>query len=114
MSIRSLACLPFFLWSALTGEAQLIEDFSDGDFSAAPSWRGSYADWTINAALQLQSSNTVPNSSFYLSTASVLATSAQWEVYVNLAFNTSSANYTDIFLTASDSNLAVPSTTGYF
>lgn len=94
--------------------AQLTENFSDGNFTANPSWVGNTADWIVNANLQLQSNNTTASSSFYLSTASTLATSTQWEFYVRLNFNTSSANYVDAYLTASASDLSATTTTGYF
>ena len=64
--------------------------------------------------MQLQSNNTVASSTFYLSTASTLATTAQWEFYCNLTFNTSSTNYADVFLTASASDITLNTTTGYF
>ncbi|MEX0635554.1 MAG: lamin tail domain-containing protein, partial [Ferruginibacter sp.] len=41
-------------------------------------------------------------------------TNAQWDFFCQLAFNTSGANYTDIFLTASASDLTQAATTGYF
>ncbi len=92
---------------------QVNENFSDGDFTNNPSWIGNTTDWTITSG-QLQSNNTVANSTFYLSTANNLATTTQWEFYVHLNFNTSSANYVDVFLTASASDLTLNSTTGYF
>ena len=68
----------------------------------------------MNAALQLQSNNTVVNGAYYLSTASTKATTAQWDFYSQLTFNTSSANYVDVFLTASASDLNSAALTGYF
>jgi len=81
---------------ALYATAQLADNFSDGDFSSNPAWGGNTADWIVNSALRLQSNNTVANSSFYLSTPSTVATGTQWELYVQLAFNPSSANYVDM------------------
>jgi hypothetical protein len=95
-------------------KAQLTESFSDGNISADPVWLGNSSDWIINAGLQLQSNNVIPNSSFYLSTINNIATNAQWEFYINLSFNTSSANYVDVFLTASASDLTAATTNGYF
>lgn len=94
--------------------AQLTENFADGDFSANPPWGGSTADFVVNSSLQLQSNNMVASSNFYLSTANTKATSTQWDFYCQFTFNTSSANYTDVYLTASDANLTAASTTGYF
>lgn len=108
-----LTLLATFLFSAVT-IAQLTENFSDGDFTNNPSWTGNNADWIVNASGQLQSNNTVANSTFYITTPSTLATEAQWEFYVNLGFNTSSTNYVDIFLTASSNDLSATSTNGYY
>ena len=94
--------------------AQLNENFGDGDFTSGPAWTGNTSDFIVNASQQLQSNNVTANSSFYLSTASTLATRAQWEFFVQLAFSTSGANYVDVYLIASQSDLTQPATTGYF
>ena len=94
--------------------AQFTENFSDGDFTSNPAWEGGTTDWVVNASQQLQSNNTVVNSSYYLSTPSTQATEAQWEFLVQLNFNTSSANYLDVFLIASASDLPQTATSGYF
>lgn len=103
-----------FLLLGLGTKAQFSENFSDGDFSSNPAWVGGTTDFTVNASQQLQSNNLVANAAYYLSTASTKATTAQWDLWVNLTFNTSSTNYVDIFLTASASDLSATATTGYF
>ena len=114
MKIKNIICIVAALQLTNNLQAQFSDNFNDGDFTANPVWTGNTADWIVNTSLQLQSNNTVANSSFYLSTASSLAISAHWELYVQLDFNTSSANYADIFLTASASDLTSNNTTGYF
>ncbi|MFN2438305.1 MAG: lamin tail domain-containing protein [Chitinophagaceae bacterium] len=99
---------------SFTAAAQVNENFSDGNFTENPIWVGNTPDWIVNAGGQLQSNNTVANNAFYLSTANTLATGAQWDFYVRLNLNTSSLNYTDVFLTASASDLTSSATTGYF
>ena len=94
--------------------AQLTESFTDGDITTNPAWSGGLTDFTVNPAFQLQSNNSIVNSTYYLSTASTLATTAQWEFYHQISFNPSSANYTDVFLTASASDLTATTTNGYF
>ncbi|MFZ1527667.1 MAG: lamin tail domain-containing protein [Ferruginibacter sp.] len=108
--------LPLVLLLAATMQAgaQFSDNFSDGDFTNNPAWGGGTADFIVNTSQQLQSNNTVANAAYYLSTASTKATTAQWDLYVNLTFNTSSTNYVDIFLTASASDLSAAATTGYF
>lgn len=100
--------------SVLCSKAQVSESFTDGNYTANPIWSGSAGSWIVNASGQLQSSNTVANSSFYLSTASTLAVNSQWEFYVRINFNTSSLNYTDVYLLATSSDLSAVNTTGYF
>ncbi len=114
--MRKKISLPFILllFFAMAASAQVTENFNDGDFTANPVWTGSASDWIVNTSFQLQSNNTAANSSFYISTANTLATEAQWEFYTKLSFNTSSANYTDIFLTASANDLTAATTNGYF
>ncbi len=114
MAKKLLLFLQVILTSYLISHAQVSENFTDGDFTNNPSWTGNTGDWRINSTLQLQSNNTNTNGSFYLSTPNTLATTAQWAFYVNLTFATSGANYTDIYLITSASDLTAISTTGYF
>jgi hypothetical protein len=99
---------------ALQADGQFADNFSDGDFLNNPTWVGNTSDWIINAERQLQSNNTTVNSNFYLSTPNTKATIAQWDFWVRLSFNPSGANYADVYLTASQSNLTLANTTGYF
>ena len=101
-------------FSCFIASAQFTDNFNDGDFTANPAWVGGTASFTVNAAFQLQSNNTTASSNFYLSTASAKATTAQWDFYCQFTFNTSGTNYTDVYLTASASDLTNTNTTGYF
>ncbi|MEO6820895.1 MAG: lamin tail domain-containing protein [Ginsengibacter sp.] len=104
--------LLIFVHSAI--KAQVVENFSDGDFTANPAWVGGVSDFIVNGNFQLQSNNSVANSTYYLSTASTMATVAEWDFWVSLDFNPSSANYVDVYLAASASDLSLNSTSGYF
>lgn len=114
MTNRVLLTFFLTLCFAQSADAQLADNFNDGDFTNNPSWVGNTADWIVNPSLQLQSNNAVANSTFYLSTASTLVTTAEWEFWCQITFNPSSANYTDVYLTASGSDLTLNVTTGYF
>lgn len=96
------------------GYSQFTDNFNDGDFTTNPTWIGNVSDWTVNPSLQLQSNNTIASSTFYLSTASTKATVAEWEFYTQITFNPSGANYIDVYLTASASDITLNTTTGYF
>jgi len=94
--------------------AQLNETFSDSNFTQNPIWAGTENSFLVNSNHQLQSNNSLPNAVFYLSTPNSIASNAQWKFFVQLAFNTSSLNYTDVYLIASNSNLTNSGNTGYF
>jgi hypothetical protein len=114
MNKKLLYFLPLLLLLSAVSQAQFTESFTDSNFTSAPKWIGDTSNWIINSSYQLQSNDTLANDTFYLSTPSTLATTAQWEFYTKLSFNTSSANYVDVYLTASSSNIKQPTTTGYF
>ncbi len=99
---------------SITSIAQIQESFDDGDFYHQPTWSGVDSAWLVNAQNQLQTRSSTTNGSFYISTINTKATVAQWEFWIKISFNPSSANYVDVFLTASDSNLLIPGLTGYF
>ena len=97
--------------------AQLTEDFSDNNITNNPSWMGDDSVFTlldVAGDLQLRSNKTIASSSFYLTTPSTQVTGGQWEFYTYLNFNTSSANYTDIYLTSNQANLLNTAISGYF
>ncbi|MEO5650084.1 MAG: lamin tail domain-containing protein [Ginsengibacter sp.] len=107
-------CLIIFLIPGSITKAQITENFSDGDFTNSPEWIGNVSDFVVNNSYHLQSNNTIANHTFYLSTVNTLATNAQWEFWVKMAFNPSSANYIDVYLTASASDVSLNATYGYF
>jgi hypothetical protein len=94
--------------------AQVSDNFLDGDFTNDPVWALSIPDsWVVDEG-RLKSNLSVANAAFYITTPSANATNAQWEFWVNLQFNTSSANYVDVFLMVDQSNLLSTTLNGYF
>ncbi len=110
-----ILCLFIFLPFSLS--AQLFDDFSDGDFTNNPAWSGNTADFIIvdvNGNNMLRSNSDSASSNFYLSTPNTLIKDCQWEFYVNLQFNTSGANFVDVYLTSDSANLKAVNNNGYF
>src|SRR5688572_16370078 len=99
--------LPFF------AIAQLQDNFSDGDFTANPTWTGDVSLFTVNAAQQLQSNGPAATATGYLVTPSEVNIGAEWEFWVNLKFATSGANLAEVYLMSDAQNLA-GSLNGYF
>ena len=102
-----------FLGLVYTLNSQTLDDFTDGDFTNNPSWTGNAGDFTV-INNQLRSNSIVASTSFYLSTPSALVNNCQWEFWCNLQFNTSSANWVDVYLLADQSNLMATNLNGYF
>ncbi|MBC7413151.1 MAG: lamin tail domain-containing protein [Bacteroidia bacterium] len=99
--------------SALCTQAQFTDGFTDGDFTSNPTWTGDVADYTV-VTNKLRSNNSVINSTFYLSTPSTAIINTQWELGVNLQFNTSGPNLVDIYLTSNQANLKATNLNAYF
>lgn len=92
--------------------AQVIEDFSDGDFTANPEWSGTIDKFTIENE-QLRSNSGTSNDTFYLSTPNTKCTDVEWRFKVHMKLNTSSANYTDFVLMTDNPNPNIANS-GYF
>lgn len=93
--------------------AQVSDDFSDQDFKQDPTWVGDTSSWQIVSGA-LKSNHVVASSQFYLSTPSQLVKNTEWSLLVNLQFNTSSANYVDIYLVSDSANVQSKGRNGYF
>lgn len=91
---------------------QVIDSFSDGDFINNPTWGGEESVWIIDNG-KLRSNSLTINNNFFLSIPSSMSLDAQWEWWMNLKFNTSSSNYTDVVL-ISDKEEVKNNFNGYF
>jgi len=89
----------------LSASAQFYDDFSDGNFSANPAWKGVDSLWDVQNG-QLVSNAHTPNFTFSLSTPSQAIRHTVWEWYCQLQLNTSAQNYVEVQL-VSDSNSAI-------
>ncbi|MNV09188.1 hypothetical protein D3C71_996770 [compost metagenome] len=91
---------PLFAWN------QVMDDFSDGNFTANPIWAGTDAQYIVNSSQELQLSNSVAATS-YLATPHLLSSldNKQWEILVRQTFAPSSSNFGRVYLTASSADL---------
>ena len=109
-----LFLLLLFVSSFKHSFAQFTDNFSDGDFTNNPTWNSDVpANWIIDNG-RLRSNSSMASSTFYISTSSSKVTNAQWEFFVNLTFNTSSANFVDVYLVSENENLLSAGNNGYF
>ncbi|MBF9223671.1 lamin tail domain-containing protein [Hymenobacter ruricola] len=108
--------LYFLLLLLLPGfaQAQLRDDFSDGNFTANPVWTGDATGFQV-ATQQLQSNGpAVTTTQIALSTPCQATTGTVWEFWANLKLATSSGNLADVWLMASETDLKNANNKGYF
>ena len=106
--------LAILLFTFQQVSAQIFDDFSDGDFTANPSWHGSTAHFVVNASAQLQLSTDAAGTS-WLSTAFNAAPDQNiaWEFYLKQSFDPSSANFSRFYLMSDQPDLSGP-LNGYY
>ncbi len=88
------------LWLLLCGvvlQAQLYDDFSDGDFTRDPVWLGDSAYFLVSDG-QLQSNGPASSSAIYLSTELPSDRVAEWRIRLRLLFDPSSSNFVRVYL----------------
>ena len=93
--------------------AQLIDDFSDGDFTTNPTWIGHTAKFQINNGMLQSNGSSSSADTLVLATASSLIDSVEWRFFMRLDFNPTSSNYVKIYLISDSSNLE-GNLNGYF
>lgn len=95
-----------FLLVILQTQAQIQENFSDGDFLNNPTWTGTTGNFIVNSEFQLQS-NAEDAGTSYLSTPSEAFDNAEWEIYVRITYNPSSSNYALFYLASAQPDLSL-------
>jgi len=93
-----------FLFASVS--AQVVENFSDGDFTNNPSWTGDAAKFIVSGSFELQSNgNPSAGDTLALTTATTLIDSVEFLFRVKLDFNPSSTNFTRIYFVSDNANL---------
>ena len=106
----------FLVLFSTTMQAQFSDNFSDGDFTQNPLWKGSDAKFVVNNSgqLQLNDNGAITGSNkAYLSTHSQAIMSATWECTLSLKVVLTSANYVRFYLVSDTLDLS-SSLNGYF
>jgi hypothetical protein len=104
----------FSLFITTVCYSQVVDDFSDGDFSSSPAWAGNTSQFIVNTSLQLQLNNTVAAKS-YLSTSFVVPSidNFEWQGYVKQSFAPSGTNFGRVYLVSDQQDLTQP-LNGYY
>ncbi|MCU0446184.1 MAG: lamin tail domain-containing protein [Microscillaceae bacterium] len=92
---------------------QVNDDFSDGNFSANPTWSGDMGSFVVdNGALRSNGAN-VANSRIYLSTANTLFANTEWNFLLDLRFNPTNTTYVRVYLASNQADVK-GNLNGYF
>lgn len=110
MNIKWAVFIVILLFGLPT-QAQLSDNFSDGDFTNNPIWSGDNGLFTITTGELNSQSPGAAN--YYLSTPSTLAANVEFLFDINLKFATSGSNYVDVYLLSDVDTLTNPQN-GYF
>lgn len=93
--------------------SQVIDNFSDGDFTHNPAWSGDDTCFLVtNYELQSNGPDIV-NSKIYLSTPNVLVSKTEWNFLIDLKFNPTATTFVRVYLVSDQANLKGP-LNGYF
>ncbi|MGM0646747.1 MAG: lamin tail domain-containing protein [Bacteroidota bacterium] len=111
MKALKLLLLVFFFGANV--QAQINDDFSDGDHTSNPPWEGDVSDFIVNSSNQLQLNATGEGES-YLVTANQLADSVQWEFLVRYGFAPSGNNFGRVYLISDQQNIETGTVQGYY
>lgn len=95
-----------FVGNLLNG--QVIDNFSDNNFTSSPQWSGSSNDFVINNLQQLQTNTSIASSS-YLTIPHNLGNlnSKEWKFWIKMNFSPSASNFSKIYLSASNTDLTI-------
>jgi len=96
----------------LMGFSQIVDNFSDGDFTNNPTWVGDNAKFEVNTSNQLHLNTTGADTSI-MCTANTLLNNTEWQFWVKLSFATSANNNARVYL-VSDQQAITGSLNGYF
>ncbi len=93
---------------------QVNDNFTDGNYTANPTWKGDNSKFTVNPSFELWLNAPVVTDVAFLSTPSSSMVNAEWQFYSRMDFNPSSANFCRFYLVSDQSNFNSTLTNGYF
>lgn len=97
-------------------QAQINEDFSDGNLNEAPQWLGHLDKFSIgDGVLQLNDSSPGSSNTQYIYTSAPTSNTVEtvWQFWVRLTFDPSTSNFAEIYLVSDQTNFE-ENLNGYF
>lgn len=112
LSSLKKSLLAIALCFGFVSNAQVTDNFSDGDFTNAPTWAGDNTNYIVNGSFQLQLNGTLADTS-YLSTPSTAVANSEWNFWVREAFAPSDNNNVRFYV-VSDIAILTGAVNGYY
>ncbi len=110
--LQKLVLLIAFSFFGIISNAQVTDNFSDGDFTNAPVWSGDNAQYIVNPSFQLQLNGTAADTS-YLSTPGTAVANSEWNFWVRENFSPSDNNNVRFYV-VSDIAVLTGAVNGYY
>ena len=110
--MRKILLVISILFIQNISKAQFTEDFSDGDFTANPTWMGDVTLFKVNTAFQLQL-NASGDATAALSVPITTSAEMEWSCWVKLSFAPSDNNLGRVYLLSDQQDLK-SSLNGYY
>lgn len=111
MNFNRSGFIIIFLLMSFFGFGQLVDDFSDGNFTQSPTWQGDTQNFIVNDDLMLQLNAPDAGESFIYSSFDG-ADSLEWNFYFLLDFSPSGGNNLKIYFALDNADLTTAS--GYY
>ncbi|MCF8234090.1 MAG: lamin tail domain-containing protein [Bacteroidales bacterium] len=105
-------CLFLLLFFPAWLNAQLNDDFSDGNFTQNPEWTGNSGDFTVNGEGELQLDAEASGVS-WMSTTNKSISDTEWRFMIRLSFSPSANNNARVYLVSDSQDMTAP-LNGYF
>lgn len=112
--MRKIIYLFVFQFVVLITQAQITDDFSDGDFINNPTWIGNTDNFEINTNKELQLSASSAGKSYLSTSSNFLSGNIEWQFRIKQTFSPSDNNYSRFYLVSDTSDLLIDSISGYY
>ena len=83
---------------------QVVDDFTDGNFTINPTWVGDTECFEVNTSGQLHLHATGSDTAI-LTTQNSMIGKTEWDFWIKLSFNTSANNFARVYLVADHTDL---------
>lgn len=113
--LRAYIISPVFLLCMVGNlAAQVNDNFSDGNYTVNPTWEGDTSKFDVNAGNELWLNAPAVTDVAFIGTPTSTMINAEWQFYVRMDFNPSSANFCRVYLVSDQKNFNATHLKGYF